>query len=190
MSEQKPPHQRAAELAQHHLWAYDRAEGLVHGWDAKREMVACRRLDLILDVAEALVKERGPGGSKYTCGLNDDSAKNVGRAVYAIEADDYARHQIWKEMPDEYKEEWESISVGGMDTIGHIKIDGKSLPVVLHTWFAKYKGKVLLLYNIGSQVADHRMAEAWLEKRGIRHTDANNWRNALGHIDRMVTGEE
>lgn len=113
--------------------------------------------------------------------------KRLAETFYAIEADSYAYHQIWKEyfydVPAEKRKfDFVQDHSGIGFEIG--KLDKR--PIVLSfSWFI-VNGHRVAFYCCNSQVCDWKMIEDWLKKYmpHLKHTsDATNAHNVLNYME-------
>ena len=181
-------------LVADNLWAFDRANKLVldvmPDGKMRYQLPPGKKLELLCNVAEALVEEREPRRCSAV-GLNDDAAAGLAQAVYAIEANGYERLALWQESQErEHKLEDRPTPCGGMDTLGFIKVDGQAMPVCVEVSFLRYRGELIALWHLCSQVTDARMVKPWLQTYALKSCDAMNAHNALHEVDRLVEAKE
>lgn len=114
--------------------------------------------------------------------------KRLAESFYAIEADSYAYHMIWKQYfydiaPEKRQYDFVQDNSGLGHEIG--KIGGKSVVLQFNWWIIN--GHRVLFYHVMSQVADWEMVEKWL-KKNMAHlkykTDASNAFNVLRHCEK------
>lgn len=134
-------------------------------------------------------------------------ARRFKETVAVVEATDTEVFYLWKEWSNESgyddldyvkrgrthpKRSWVQVNPGYGETIGHV---GK-MPVVISLTWVRIDGKLVLFYELSSQMQDHRMVEPWLEKQfgrqgwpkwdhGYRRmkTNAMNFGHAIEAVD-------
>jgi hypothetical protein len=112
--------------------------------------------------------------------------KRLAETFYAIEADSYAYHQIWKEYfysvpKEERKFNFVQDPSGRGITIG--MIDKRPVVLNLNWWIVN--DHPILFYCCTSQVCDWKMIEDWLKKYmpHLKQTsDASNAHNVLNYL--------
>ncbi|MNR71784.1 hypothetical protein D3C71_24620 [compost metagenome] len=125
---------------------------------------------------------------KKKIGPNSSLEEMLQAAVFVVEANSFERHALWKEHHAKVK--WEEVLSGYMATIGKLA----DMPVCITVNVAYLDGQLVLFYEPCSQVVDHRMVDAWLEKhvprkwdKGTRRakTDANNFHMCLHAVKEL-----
>ncbi len=112
------------------------------------------------------------------------------RAEYLVEADDFARAELWSRWHDHRGLPWEQVSVWLQEQVGTLD----EMPVCVHAGFAIIEHFVVAFWSMPSMVTDSRMAEPWLEKmfpkvsrgrrgQGSRTADAFNFHNIVHDIE-------
>lgn len=106
---------------------------------------------------------------------------------YVVNADDFAQYALW--CMNGKSNEWEQDNSGTWFQIG--EVGGplqKKMPVCMEAHWARINGMYVLFYHACSQVVDHRMVDAWLEKNCFpyeakskrrAHCDAQNFHHCL-----------
>lgn len=102
-----------------------------------------------------------------------------------VEATDFERHMLWTEnggMGTE-KLKWIDNLLGLLETVGHLD----DMPICISLMKAAVDGKLLLFWHPTSQVVDHRIIDAWMQKNipasarrsdgSIHRTDPMNFHN-------------
>lgn len=104
--------------------------------------------------------------------------QRLAKTFFAIEADSYASHMLWKENKEKYK--FVQDQRGLMYTIGHFN----KKPIVLECFWYYVNSHPVMFYNCCSQVVHHGMVDEWFSKYmpHIKHKDnAENAHNVLGY---------
>ena len=118
--------------------------------------------------------------------------KRLAETFYAIEADSYAYHQIWKEYfysvpPEKRKFDFVQDYSGIGVTIGPMRShNGSQMPIVLQFNWWIINGHRVLFYHASSQVVDWGLIEKWLKKympHLKRTSDATNAHNVLNYLE-------
>ena len=108
--------------------------------------------------------------------------------VGVVEATRFEHHALWRLNDLDGRHKWESATAGLGEIIGKV---GK-MPVAISLNVDVIDGHRILFYHATSQVVDHRMVEAWLEKnlpvtafmdsdprKRMNHSDSINFPNVL-----------
>lgn len=90
---------------------------------------------------------------------SDDKLKET---VFFIEANDFERHQIWRELHEKY--EYDHDSMGSGAHIGNIKGDPE-LPVNVQFLFSYLKGYRVCMYSATSRYVDNTMIENYIKSK-------------------------
>lgn len=114
--------------------------------------------------------------------------KRLAESFYAVEADSYAYHMIWKEyFYDVTKEKRKYDFVQDNSGIGHTIGMINKRPVVLQFNWWIINGHRILFYSVCSQIVDWKMVEEWLKKNMLHlkeTSDATNVHNVLRHCEK------
>lgn len=113
------------------------------------------------------------------------------RTEYLVEADGFAKQELWARWHDRYKVPWKDFGMGTSREIG--RIDKRPVCVTVF-WSQIGREKVVGFWHATSQVVDYVMIEEWLKKEfprvGARCTaDAMNFHNIM-HSIQDATGEQ
>lgn len=123
--------------------------------------------------------------------------EHLAKTVVAIEATHNEAHELWarwatdsiaRELYDgkavRNDRHVKQVSVGICEKLGELA----KMPVMLTGFWYYYDERLVLFWEMTSQVTDGRMADEWLKEKlpkDCYKTDATNFGNALGHIDRL-----
>jgi len=140
------------------------------------------------DKTVAAKKEQEEKNAARTLEYINGIDKRLAESFYAIEADSYAYHMIWKQYfydvaPEKRQYDFVQDNSGLGHEIGKI---GKRSVVLEFKWWI-INGHRVLFYNVMSQVADWKMVEEWLKKNmpHLKYTsDATNAHNVLRYCEK------
>lgn len=88
----------------------------------------------------------------------DSLEKRLPHVMFVVDANSYERLALWREFQRAVK--WEDDSSGFGEVVG--KVGDDNVNICLN--FATLNGQVVMFVDTISQVVDHRMVDAWLEK--------------------------
>lgn len=89
---------------------------------------------------------------------------------FAVEATSFERLALWQKHHETLA--WQDRPYGFMVTLGRFG----DMPVVLSVTFHVLENHVVMFYEATSQVVDHRMVEAWVDKHVCAKWDQNTLR--------------
>jgi hypothetical protein len=98
--------------------------------------------------------------------LADNPEDRVAQAMFAVEADSFSYHALWRDHSHESRErrgkivEWQDVSQGWSKQVG--SLDGR--PVVVSLRWSYLDGQLVLFWHGTSQVVDYKMIEDWLDE--------------------------
>lgn len=117
--------------------------------------------------------------------MDSELSKFLDGVVGVVEANSYEQLCIWQEFHQELGKSWIQNPSGLLETVGHL---GR-MPVCISLFTVTVDGHKLLFIDPTSQVVDHRMIDAWVDKvlphAGKNRTNAMNFCNIfreLAHV--------
>lgn len=135
---------------------------------------------------------------------NDQLKQLLAETKFVVEATSHESQSWWEKYSDEaqfvprrYPDEkipatnrykWEQLNPGYAPTIGMFK----GFPVVMHMWWFRINGVLVMFYEATSRVVDYDMIEKWLQKNcaprwcngsRLAHCNSSNFHHALDYID-------
>lgn len=110
------------------------------------------------------------------------------KTEFVVEATSFESHEVWRRW-HETVSSWEQISSGFSQVIGHIKVDGKEMPVCVSGFWSKIDGRYVLFYEATSLVVHYDWVNNWI-KNNVRlatgklvgHCDASNFHSCIGSL--------
>jgi hypothetical protein len=131
----------------------------------------------------------------------NDFDRRIADTVFAVEATHFEQHMLWythcgmREMegtptPGYRQVSWEQVNPGCTEVIG--TLDGR--PVNLCAFWNRIEGRLVMFYEVVSQVSDSVVLDAWIEKKFAGKTwdggrpvrcDAQNFALCIHALDEL-----
>lgn len=136
--------------------------------------------------------------------LNQFVDEHLKNTFAAVEVTSEESLHLWREWAEEHTDRvkdardqrplvyWEQIPSGFNQTIGVFKFEkDEVMPVCISGYWVRLRGKktdpgkLVLLYEMTSQVVDYRMVDRWMEEnlpKGVQTSDAQNFHNIVHRV--------